>query len=36
MSRPTRALIGWVTGGEKPAARNTLGFRPLDALASSR
>ena len=26
---PYTALINWVTGGEKPAARNTLGFRPL-------
>src|SRR4029450_12299264 len=26
---PYTALISWVTGGEKPAARNTLGFRPL-------
>ena len=26
---PYTALISWVTGGDKPAARNTLGFRPL-------
>ena len=26
---PYTALINWVTGGERPAARNTLGFRPL-------
>jgi len=26
---PYRELIQWVAGGEKPAARNTLGFRPL-------
>jgi DNA ligase 1 len=26
---PYTELIRWVAGGEKPAARNTLGFRPL-------
>ena len=26
---PYLDLIRWVTGGEKPAPRNTLGFRPL-------
>jgi DNA ligase-1 len=26
---PYTDLIKWVVGGEKPAARNTLGFRPL-------
>ncbi len=26
---PYGELIRWVAGGEKPAARNTLGFRPL-------
>ena len=26
---PYTELIQWVAGGEKPAARNTLGFRPL-------
>ncbi|MGH6893576.1 MAG: cisplatin damage response ATP-dependent DNA ligase [Dongiaceae bacterium] len=26
---PYAELIGWVAGGEKPATRNTLGFRPL-------
>src|SRR5262245_19496205 len=26
---PYGALIQWIAGGDKPAARNTLGFRPL-------